>query len=174
MNGFRLTFLLSISLMLVACGNGQKSMNETEENQTPVSDTAGEVVETQGPPESLTNEAATKEDMQKMMEEIDYIDFELEVQYQNDQEYEVELEQKSDQSTKAKIEDEVNNINKVGEDAFNDLYPLVKQLTITQQTSKEEAIQEILTVFDLPEDYVKFDLEIKFKDGTKIEFEDRK
>ena len=170
MNGFRLIFLLSISLMLVACGNGKKSTDEAVNNQTPVTDTAEEVVETEG----LTKESITKEDIQNKMEEIDYIDFELDVQYQNNQEYEVELEQKSDQSTKAKIEDELNNIKKVGEDAFNDLYPLVKQLTITQQTSKEEAIKEILTVFDLPEDYVKFDLEIKFKDGTKVEFEDKK
>lgn len=50
----------------------------------------------------------------------------------------------------------------------------MKQLTITQQTGKEAAIKEVMKVFDLPTDYTEFELEIRFKDGTKIEFEDDK
>ena len=94
--------------------------------------------------------------------------------YANNEEYEAELEKNSNNSIEAEIADTLNQVKKKGSDAFNELYPLVKQLTITQETSKEEAIQEVMKVFNLPEDYKEFELEIRFKDGTKIEFEDKK
>jgi len=68
----------------------------------------------------------------------------------------------------------LNNVRTNGPDAFNELYPLVKKLTIAQQTTKDKAVQEILATFNLPADYQKFELDIKFKDGTSLEFKDRK
>src|SRR5690606_42112483 len=107
------------------------------------------------------------------MDEIDNVEFELEVEYGGDKEYEAELETNSAGTVEAKIEDELNHVEKNGSEAFDELYPLVQKLTITQQTNKDEAIGEVLKTFNLPADYTKFDLEITFKDGTKIEFEDR-
>lgn len=171
-----LPLLLLFSIVLVACGNTSEDLVETP--ATDVTDSTDDTTNVDNAAEDNskdnTSNAAGQDDMLKQMEAIDYKDFDLQVEYANDQEYEVELEQNSDNSVKAKIEDELNNTKKYDEDAFNDLYPLVKQLSITQETSKEEAIKETLSVFNLPEDYQKFELEIKFKDGTKIEFEDKK
>ena len=108
------------------------------------------------------------------MDEIDYADFGLSVDYANHDEYEAELEKNSNNSVEAKIDDSINQVKMKGADAFNELYPLVKQLTITQKTSKEDAIQEVIKVFNLPDDYRELELEVRFKDGTKIEFEDKK
>lgn len=168
-------FILALSLSLAACGNGKKAEKQVIEEETNTPNT------TTGPVETATtngnvNETNTisQEDMQKKMDELDYAEFELEVEYANYQEYEAELERESNNSIKSKIEDSLNNVRKNGSDAFNELYPIVKQLTITQQTSKDKAIQEILDAFHLPADYLKFELDITFKDGTQLEFKDRK
>ena len=108
------------------------------------------------------------------MDKLDYQEFTLDIDYGNEDEYDVELERNKDDTIEAEIQDSINGVNKHGTEAFNELYPLVEKLTINQQTTKEEAIKEILDVFNLKNDYSKFDVEITFKDGTKIEFEDIK
>lgn len=108
------------------------------------------------------------------MERLAYTDFELSVEYSNHEEYEAELELERDNRVKAEIEDELKGIEIKGPQAFDELYPLVEELTIQQDTSKEDAIQEVLKVFSLEDNYTEFELEIKFKDGTKIEFKDKK
>lgn len=43
-----------------------------------------------------------------------------------------------------------------------------------QETAKEEAINEVLEIFKLENNYSEFELKINFKDGSKIKFEDEK
>ena len=176
----------ALSFVLVACGS---NANDNGDNQVSEESNQGTVNEMSVQNDSsVTNEAdkntdsateqnvntSNQDDMQKKMDEIEYADFGLSVDYVRHQEYEAELEKNSDNSVEAEIEDTLNNVKKKGSDAFNELFPLVKQLTITQQTSKADAIQEVMNVFNLPTGYEEFELEIRFKDGTKIEFEDRK
>lgn len=176
----------ALSFVLVACGS---NANDNGDNQVSEESNQGTVNGMSGQNDlSVTNEAdkntdsateqnvntSNQDDMQKKMDEIEYADFGLSVDYVRHQEYEAELEKNSDNSVEAEIEDTLNNVKKKGSDAFNELFPLVKQLTITQQTSKADAIQEVMSVFNLPTGYEEFELEIRFKDGTKIEFEDRK
>lgn len=181
---YRLMFVMTLVLVLAACGNNAKDVNEgkviekpvAEDNVNPTqngTDTTGESAN----PNNTGNEPANEvnqDEMLKKMDELDYVDFDLSVEYADQREYEAEIEKNSNNSIEAKIEDDLNNINKVGSDAFNELYPLVKKLTITGETSKEDAIKEILATFNLPADYQEFDLDIKFKDGPKLEFEDKK
>lgn len=183
---YRFIPVLAISLALAACGSDTKDENQvndkpvTEENGGSMQDgtnTTDESVEST-PQDPTVNSQPTNAtgptDMQQKMDELAYAKFELEVEYENNQEYEIELDTKRDNSIKAKIEDSLNNVEKSGEDAFNELYPLVKQITISQQTDKDEAIKETLEAFNLSADYQKFELEIRFKDGTKLEFKDNK
>src|SRR5690625_2239372 len=108
------------------------------------------------------------------MDELDYVEFELEVEYADDQVYEAELERKRGNRVKAEIEDSRNGVRKKSEEAFDELFPLVERLSITPETEREEAIREILAFFELSDDYEEFELELKFKDGTKSEFKDEK
>lgn len=110
-------------------------------------------------------------DMKSKMDELDYDEFELEVDYGPDSEYEVEIE-KDNNRIESEVEDELNGEYLEGQDAFDNIYPKVKKLTIDQSTNKEEAIEQVLEAFDLNTDYTEIEIEITFKDGTKIEFED--
>ena len=121
-----------------------------------------------------TESAESADNIHEKMGDLAYSDFELAVDYANDLEYEVELEKSSNNTVKAEIEDDLNNVRKSGAEAFDDLYPLVEKLTITQETSKADAIQEVLNIFNLADDYQEFELEIRFDDGTKLEFDDKK
>lgn len=164
--------VLVFTFILAACGNGnidEPKEPVTEENGS--NDNAGST-DNVGDAESTDS----KNDMQQKMEDLAYSDFDLAVDYSNDLEYEVELEleKNSNNTVKSEIDDDLNNVKKSGAEAFDDLYPLVNELAITQETSKADAIQEVLNTFNLPEDYQKFELEIKFHDGTKLEFEDEK
>ncbi|MCM3709600.1 YusW family protein [Sporosarcina luteola] len=157
-----LSFAGALSLMLIGCGTDGQREEPTVKEETPA-DIKEETIKEETPADMLQN-----------MDELDYVEFELEVEYAGDNEYEAELETKSVGTVIAKIEDELNHVRKDGTEAFDELYPLVQQLTITQKTNKDEAIAEVLKTFNLPTDYTKFDLEITFNDGTKVEFEDKK
>ena len=188
-----LSSAIALSLALAACGTAaddtdnavDESITEESNQGTATrtdsqtdSSVTDEVEPTSGTAnEQDTNSGATtsnQDDMQQKMDEIDYADFGLSVDYANNDEYEAELEKNSNNSVEAEIDDSLNQVKMKGADAFNELYPLVKQLTITQKTSKEDAIKEVIKVFNLPDDYRELELEIRFKDGTKIEFEDKK
>lgn len=124
--------------------------------------------------ENITSENnLSSDDMLTKMEQLDYVDFELAVEYDEDQEFEVSLELDDHGEVEADIEDDLNGVNLYGQEAFATIYPLVEQLTITQDTAKDEAIKQVLAVFGLEENYREFELEITFNDGTKVEFEDR-
>ena len=172
------SLILLLSLTLIACNKDEMDQNKepvVTENGTNVKNEGNASNDDQGNSTEVGQDnVAGQNDMQARMDELDYIEFELEVEYAGDTEYEVEIEQKKVGLIKAEIEDSLNHVEKKGVEAFNELFPLVQELNITQQTKKEDAISKVLTTFDLPTDYTKFDLEITFNDGTKIEFEDRK
>ena len=156
----------TLSLLLIGCGVEGEQVNEgtVVQEETGTTDASNT--------EQSTN-ASNPLDMQEMMDELEYAEFELEVEYAGDTEYEVEIEQKNVGTVKARIEDSLNHVERNGADAINELQPLVQQLTITKETNRDEAISDVLTTFNLPTDYTKFDLEITFNDGTKVEFEDK-
>ncbi|PWA09691.1 hypothetical protein DCC39_12675 [Pueribacillus theae] len=161
--------ITSLAILTTACGTPERNQTTEDPVQTGQGSNNEEVTN------GAANEAPNQEDMQNKIDELDYTDFELEVEYADHKEYEAEIEKsKHDQTIDAEIEDDINGVKKKGEEAFNELYPLVKKLTIDKQTSKEDAIKETLDVFDLSTDYKKIEIEITFNDGTKIEFEDRK
>ena len=176
-NFFIFIALMALSLVVVACGTTKKEVEKVPQEPV-VEDTtnAGTTGKDEGTGTDLDQQENPDDqaDMQSKMDELDYTEFNLSVDYTNQEEYEAELEKNSDNSIEADIDDSINNVKKKGSDAFNELYPLVKQLTIVQETNKEEAINDVLKIFNLKDDYSEFDLEITFKDGKKIEFEDRK
>lgn len=180
----RILFLASIfilALTLVACGGNNNDNNDTTTNQG-ADVTNNENQDTNEADDKAgndTNDTATNnnngtEDMRAKMDELNYDDFELSVKYDGDKEYEASLEKNQDGSVEADLEDEINGVHINGQEAFDEIYPNVKKLTIKQDTSKEDAIQQALDAFSLETNYKEMELEIKFKDSTKIEFKDKK
>lgn len=183
---YLVTIILVLSLVIAACGennNSEESDNNTngvttndreqndntstENNDSNVAD--NDVIDENNQTEIPEDNS---DDQVQKMESLDYIDFELDVKYNNDQEYEVDLELENSY-VEAKLEDDLNGTEIAGDAAFDEIYPLVEQLTIDQDTSTDDAITQVLDAFDLPTDYEKFELEIKFKDGTKKKYDDR-
>lgn len=168
--------MLVLSLVLVACGGNDDADNQSdnmgEDNTAEESEQEADDSTVEDDTES-DNDTADSDDMKSKMDELDYVDFELEVDYGQDKEYEAEIEQKNG-NVKADLEDEINGEDLNGQEAFDKVYPLVEQLTIDKDTEKEDAISEVLDVFELEDNYTKFELEITFSDGVKMEFEDRK
>lgn len=177
-----------MSLFLVACGDdgadndvptAEDDVEDNAENTEEPSDddeTVDDAVIDEEDDDKDGNEseqAKDQDDMKKMMEDVNFDDIEVEISYGSDKEYEAEIEHHDNGDIEAEIEDELN-----GEDidndleAFNKLYPLVKQLEIEQGTDKEDVIKQVLDVFDLEDDYEEFEVDIRFDDGTKLSYED--
>src|SRR5699024_4809232 len=108
-----------------------------------------------------SQQAEDQADMKKLMDDLNTDELDIEISYGSDQEYEVEIDHHDNGDIGADVEDEVSGEDLDNDlDAFNKLYPLVKQLEIEQDTDKEEVIQQVLDVFDLEDNYEKFEVEI--------------
>ena len=172
---------LILAVFLTACGGSDDSnnMNNTTENTTSNTEQTNEEVNenqttnSEDESESSSNdETGTEEEMQAKMGELDYKEIEVEVDYGDNSEYEIKIEQNDNDTIEAQIEDDINDEYLKGTDAFNPLYPMVKELSINQDTSKDDAIEDVLSTFNLYEDYDEFELEITFNDDTQLEYED--
>jgi hypothetical protein len=181
--------VLALSLVVVACGTNKNDNNQTQDKQTVEDNNNNDATSgtdgnagtegTNGTDTNTganTNETANADNSEGLakMDELDYLEFNLDIEYGTQDEFDVELERNKDGTIEAEIEDSINGVRKEGTDAFNELYPLVKKLTIDKETSQADAIEQVLEVFNLKNDYTKFEVEITFKDGTRIEFEDIK
>src|SRR5690625_1678206 len=183
---------LLLTVALAACGtqNNDDGTNADQADEGTVNNedqNNGNNTDDQNDDENMDNEdnttdnnnetdAASDDDMKQKMDELDYIDFEVSVDYGKNKEYEAKIEKDDDDNNgiEEDVEDDLNNVNLNRQEAFNKIYPKVKKLTIDANTSKKDAIMEVLKAFELDPDYNEFELELKFKDGKKVEFEDRK
>lgn len=181
--GMLLSALL-IVIFLAACGDdgadedsledtAQDAIEDTLDNNEEDHNDDGEEQTDENEEGNTSEEASDQDDMKNMMDELNFDEIEIEISYGKDQEYEVEIERHSNGDIDAEIEDELNGED-INDDleAFNKLYPKVKQLDIEQDTEKEEVIKQVLDIFELDDDYEEFEVEITFNDGTKLSYED--
>lgn len=174
--------LMALALVMVACGTNNDTNGAPDNpvvDDTTNNDTSGtnEADGTEGDTGTDSNQAETagnSEGLQKTMDELGYTEFKLEVDYGNHEEYEVEIESNGTELTEVEIDDSVNGTKKKGNEAVDELDSIMKEITIDQQTNKEDAIKEVIERFNLDNNYSKFELEITFDDGTEIEFKDTK
>lgn len=108
------------------------------------------------------------------MERLPFTEFELEVKYDNDIEFEAEVERESDGFYKVKLEDEIDNINLKGREAFEHIYPNLKNITFTNEADKKEIFDNVLSAFDLAEDYSEIEVEIRFNDGSEHKYKEKR
>ncbi|KZE36865.1 hypothetical protein AV656_13870 [Bhargavaea cecembensis] len=178
---FAFPIVITGSLALAACGSDGaeeaapaeevEAAETTAEENNDSADKASSKTDNEAPVKSQASDGTGQAEMRKKMEELEYAEFELKVEYDNDEEYEARLELKSDNSVMAGYKDDMNGTNKQGIHAFNDLYPLVEQLEITPSSNQEEEVRKVLSMFSLPDDFTDFSLKLRASDGTKHEFE---
>ena len=115
------------------------------------------------------------QDIAEMMQDLNFTEFELEVKYGPNEEIDYEYKQKSDDGDyEAEMKDTVKNVIYKGTEAFTALYTQLKDIELDANADNEATIKGILDRFDLDSDYSKFDLDMTFKDDSKLDIEDRK
>ena len=106
------------------------------------------------------------------MAKLDFSEIDVEVSYGEQKEYEAEITYDNSGFIGGEVDDDINNEHLRGKVAFDSIYQKAKNLTISKDTNKKDAIDQILKSFNLPADYNKFELDIIFNDGTKLEYVD--
>lgn len=121
---------------------------------------------------------AVMDDVKQQEQSFNFKEFDLDVDYKGiNNNFEVEFEEGFDSGNgrlKASIEDEINNRHVRGATAFNELAPKLEKLRFTAETAEEDVVEDVLSVFDLSEDFTEFDLEVKFLNGAEKEYKVRK
>lgn len=177
----KLLILLIPVLLIVACQNNneppEKEVDDrSKAEQSAVENDVDEETEesTDGQEEtegSADEDLDTAEYMATQMEALDFYEIELEVEYVDGKEYEIEIEKDDNRPYEAKIEDELNDVYLQGREAFDEIYPKVEQLQISKDSEQVDVVEQVLNIFDLPDNYKKFEIEVKFNDGSELDFE---
>lgn len=175
-------------VFLAACGGNDDAddpvedvTDELEEGVEEGIDDAEDMIENQGndmdddDDATTSTDGADQADMEAQLENLNFHDIEIEISYGEDREFELSLDRDDDDNRiDAEIEDEINNVFFEGRDAFEHIFPKLESLELSSDSAEEEVIEQVLNAFDLPNDYDKFEIEVYFNDGKRIDFEHRK
>jgi hypothetical protein len=129
--------------------------------------------DTPAPPQDNNNATQQENTNQNAQTTFNFTDFDLDVDYGNQESYEVDYELEKEE-TETKLEDDRNNIQLEGQEAFDQLRPQLEKLKFDQNTSDDEVVSEVLKAFSLGDDYQDFELEVKFNDGTEKKYKHKK
>lgn len=143
--------------LLVGCNNKEPKVESSNEQSKQVSVSSTEQV-------TKKTDANTK---------YPFTHFSLDAEYENDISYEVEYEHEKDRVT-AEIEDEVNQVFLKGDDAYTQLSKQLELLTINENSTDDEVLEQVIDVFKLNENYKHIEVEVRFNDGKEKEYNFRK
>ncbi|MFJ7738544.1 YusW family protein [Lysinibacillus sp. NPDC097287] len=124
-------------------------------------------------PEKAPVETSTKQEENKHAAEsalFNFTEFSLDVDYSATESYDVDYDNERS-GMEAELEDNRNNEKLYGDEAFTKLEPLFKQLTFDSATPNDEVIDQVISVFKIADDFQSIEIEVKFADGTKKEYE---
>lgn len=144
--------VIALSIFLVGCGDKDEATN--------VPDNAPIEEETTNNSNTTNNTADTS---------YNFTQFNLEVDYPNNQKYDVEYENETTGS-EAKIEDQVNNNVVQGNEAINQLVPIFETLKFDNTTSDEDVLNQVIEAFNISNDYIEIELDVQFADGIEKEY----
>ncbi len=100
-------------------------------------------------------------------------DLEIKVDGADTIDLDYKVKDKADTDIKAEYENKIENFDLKDEDALNEMRELFIAILITKDTPPEEVKDEILKFLHI-EDYSKFELDVLFDDGVKLEIDDEK
>jgi len=166
LDDMNLKWFLTIPLLigvLVGCGDDDVDQDEVVTNPAPTTETATEdATNTEGQDNAQQNNSS-----------LNFTHFDLDVEYANDLSYNVEYTNNQNQIT-AELEDEINNVKASGNEAYNKFSSNLESLTFDENTEDQEVLNEVLSAFNLDENYTEFELDVKFENGEVKKYEIRK
>lgn len=150
---FGMLFLFAV-LILGACGNSSKNADDPKrEDATLIYENEKEG----GTIQTGEGYGFNKFDLDIEVDGKDTIDVEYEVAKNHE----------------AKYVNKLAGINLEGAEAFNRVNDMFMKIMLESKTSQQDVIDGIMEWFGL-DTYTKFDLEIDYDDGTKVDIEDKK
>jgi hypothetical protein len=146
--------VLSVLLLLGACGKNKVTNPPAGETNTPV-------VETNTGNNGTTTGTGTTNDAQGS--KYGFTSFELDVDTANHKDAIGADYDEDPTDIEAEYENKVENIKLIGDAAMEKLDSIFKGLSLTYEMPNEEVIKKVSDTFGIT-DYTSFDLKIKFKD----------
>lgn len=123
--------------------------------------------------EEVNNRVDNQAYMEEKLENSYFKEVEVSISYLNDVDYEFSID-RDDGRIEAEVEDEFTNTEIKGKEAFDFIFERMENLAIDANTTFESVSKQILTAFELDENYVEFEVEIDFHDGSKLSYEREK
>lgn len=186
MKKFITLFAVSLTLLIASACNGQmddSGMQDDNESFETSQNNVEEDVDTGdgevgGDESEAAQEAEPAQDddqyMRKKLEEVDFREIDIDIDYADRKEFEADIDYHESRAIEAKVENELNNELFRGKEAFDYIFDRIKDIDFSSGRSDADIIADIISAFDLPDDYQKFEIEIEFNDGTEREIEHRK
>ncbi|KGR76016.1 YusW family protein [Ureibacillus manganicus] len=162
----RMLTLCFIIFFIYGCNTTTNEKQNTEEANREITQEDTEAVNNQHANERIEVKDNGEEEISALTQ---YTNFELNVQYANDISFEVGYVN-DEKGITAEISDEVNDVHLSGEDAKNSLIKNFEELNFDENTDESEIIIQILTTFNLSDDFTNLYLKVKYHTGTVKEY----
>src|SRR5690606_18494216 len=99
---------------------------------------------------------------------LPFYKFELEVEYRDDMDVNIELERNPSGNIDVEYLDARNGIRSYGKEAFDLLYPKLKNLSIDETSTEEQALSKVIKVFELEDNDLELEMNVIFHDSTQL------
>ncbi|MFB1080461.1 YusW family protein [Jeotgalibacillus sp. JSM ZJ347] len=144
-----------LSLLLTACSEE----SETVEDPTP------EETSDQSEEQPDTDQGAGPDDTG-----IPFLSFEMDAEYEgNDNDFEISYDSENSE-VEAVYENERDMMTMSGDDAYQEIQPVLSEFDFTIDTSDDEVIDSVIEGFEVEEEFQSIEIEIKYSDGTEKEY----
>ena len=122
-----------------------------------------------------SSSGSTTDSVARALANLPFTKFDLDIDGDDDDDdLDVEFEVYSSGSYKAEVEIEIDDRKEVelnGERALNYLLPIFEDLNINANMSQRDIVNEVIRAFQWRYGYDEFELEVRFRNGTRIDFE---
>ncbi|MDA1476365.1 YusW family protein [Bacillus changyiensis] len=137
MNLLKIT-CFAILIILTGCQTAVEKPSERQNEDTPVTD----------------------------IKAVPFAEFTLKVNYGNGKHNTFKAKYHKQEGEVAEIEDQLNDVNREGEEALHEMKMILSELSIAKSDADRTVIRHVLEAFNLDDGYDQFQLQVKWPDGT--------
>ena len=128
-----------------------------------------------GSSSSSSSSGSTSDSVARALANLPFTKFDLDIEGDDDDyELEVDFEIYSSGNYKAEVEIELDDRKEMelnGRKALEYMLPILEDLNINASMSQREIINEVIRAFDWDHGYEDFELEVQFRNGTRIDID---
>ncbi len=167
---FLFLFFILVGFIFYGCNNDEDKVTNPPDDAPAEQENSNRTDQLD---DEVDNNQSSKDTNQNGMQngrEIHFTSFDLDIDYADNKEFDVDYENDTD-GMEAELKDTVKgNEHLQGDDAFNRIRPVFESFTFDKNSPDDEVISQVLKAFDLDDNFIEFELEIDFEDGTKKEY----